>query len=423
MTMKNIKILLFLFVTTFLVSCSKNVIVAPQVKPQPVVVIKDSVAVQKKYESIEYLTVPSYLATPISNSKLIVPVIIINWIPSKDGVVVDSNVSVIGGNQDWGSVTKYNMSVKTVNQWILSNDLKVKYSIEEGSKFRGFNNPNATPYVGIKVIKYINVYEMPLKSPDDNLQSASTKIPDYDSLFKKLNLKELVELQGVKEVWINWTNTGGIWVPESNMASPTTGDISNSYKRPKDLPIYDKTYVVYGAAFDRWFAEMVHCRGHQIEAQMAHLNKNFFWQDFVGYPKGNPQPYKQGGRCGSTHFTPNSTGDYDYSNTTDVLSDIGDWNPNNNGKKTLINKNAWTFKRTPPFQVPTVENHKRWNDHANYTLGTDPQSGWLIYWFQSIPSNTRISYTENGVEKVIENWWDIFYNWDDAIKNKKNLYK
>ena len=187
--MKNIKILLFLSVTTFLVSCSKNIIVAPQVKPQPVVVVKDTVVVQKKYESIEYLTVPSYLSTPVSNSKLIVPVIIINWIPSKDGVVVDSNVSVIGGNQDWGSVTKYNMSVKTVNQWILSNDLKVKYSIEEGSKFRGFNNPNTSPYVVIKVIKYINVYEMPLKSPDDNIQPG-VKIPDYDSLFKKLNLKE-----------------------------------------------------------------------------------------------------------------------------------------------------------------------------------------------------------------------------------------
>ena len=56
--MKNIKILLFLSVTIFLVSCSKNIVVAPEVKPQPVVVVKDTVAVQKKYESIEYLTVP-----------------------------------------------------------------------------------------------------------------------------------------------------------------------------------------------------------------------------------------------------------------------------------------------------------------------------------------------------------------------------
>jgi hypothetical protein len=390
--------------------------------------------------------------------------------------------------------------------------LKVKYSIEEGSKFRGFNNPNASPYVGIKVIKYINVYEMPLTSPDDNLQPG-VKIPDYKKLFEKLNLKELVESEGVKEVWLNWTNTGGIWVPESNMASPTTGDISNSYKRPTDLPIYDKTYVVYGSSFDRWFAEMVHCRGHQIEAQMSYLNKDFFWQEFVGYPKGDSQPYKQGGRSGSTHFTPNSTGDYDYSNTTDVLSDVGDWVPGGNGKKTLINKNNWTFKRTVPFEIPNVENHKRWNDHANYTFGTDPQSGWLIYWFQSIPNsnnntifskysitisqkdidnssymdtvfrmvdtvmkkeiikvvngvnieyydgfnrkqtvnykiaktyndeiftenevkfyyvdkNKKVTYTTNSssvkTTAQLENWWDIYYNWDDAIKNKKNLYK
>ena len=374
--------------------------------------------------NIENLSIPEYLSTPAVNSQIVVPVIIINWIPSADGSIIDSNVAKISGIQDWGNVIKYGMSVKTVNQWILSNDLKNKFGIEEGSKFRGYNNPTATPYVGIKVIKYINIYEMPLIPPGDNLQGSNVLIPDYKSVFERINLKTLVETLGVKEVWLNWTNsTGNIWVPESNMASPITGDISNSYHRPNDLPIYNKTYVVYGASFDRWFAEMLHCRGHQIEAQMAYLNNNFFWQDFVGFPKGAPQPYYQGGRSGSTHFTPNSINDYDYANTTKILSDIGDWNPNNDGTKKLVNNETWTYNRPVPFQVPTVENHTKWNDQAKYGVGTDPQSGWLIYWFQSIPSYTPIKYTQNGADKTIENWWDIFYNWDEAIKQKKNLYK
>jgi hypothetical protein len=374
--------------------------------------------------SIEYISIPTYLSTPATNSQIVVPVIIINWIPSANGISVDSNVAKVGGNQDWGSVSKFGMSIQTVNQWILSNDLKVKFGIEEGSKFRGYSNPSATPYVGIKVVKYINIYEMPLIFPGDNIQGPNVLIPDYKSVFERINLKSLVESLGVKEVWINWTNsTGNIWIPESNMASPTTGDISNSYQRANDLPIYNKTYVVYGASFDRWFADMLHCRGHQIEAQMAYLNKDFFWQDFVGFPKGAPQPYSQGGRSGSTHFTPNSIADYDYANTTKILSDIGDWNPNNNGVKKLVNNETWTFSRPTPFQVPTVENHTKWNEQAKYVFGTDPQSGWLIYWFQSIPSNIPIKYSQNGIEKTIENWWDIYYNWDDAIKSNKKLFK
>ena len=372
--------------------------------------------------NIENLSIPDFLATPALNSQIVVPVIIINWIPSNNGATVDSNVASISGIKDLGNVIKYGMTVKTVNQWILSNDLKTKFGIEEGSKFRGYSNPSATPYVGIKVVKYINIYEMPLISPGDNRQGPNVLIPDYKSVFERINLKSLVESLGVKEVWINFTNpTGNIWIPESNMASPTTGDISNSYQRANDLPIYNKTYVVYGASFDRWFAEMLHCRGHQIEAQMSYLNKDFFWQDFVGMPKGASKP--QGGRSGSTHFTPNSIADYDYANTTKILSDIGDWNPNNNGVKKLVNNETWTFSRSTPFQVPTVENHTKWNEQAKYVFGTDPQSGWLIYWFQSIPSNMPIKYSQNGIEKTIENWWDIYYNWDDAIKSNKKLFK
>ena len=34
-----------------------------------------------------------------------------------------------------------------------------------------------------------------------------------------------------------------------------------------------------------------------------------------------------------------------------------------------------------------------------------------------------IKYSQNGIEKTIENWWDIYYNWDDAIKSNKKLFK
>jgi hypothetical protein len=77
-----------------------------------------------------------------------------------------------------------------------------------------------------------------------------------------------------------------------------------------------------------------------------------------------------------------------------------------------------------PFTYPTVIDHDRWDVHSKSPVGSDPQSGWLIYWFQSIPSKDNgIKYQgEDGSEISITNWWDLYYNWDDTISNEKKLY-
>ena len=55
---------------------------------------------------------------------------------------------------------------------------------------------------------------------------------------------------------------------------------------------------------------------------------------------------------------------------------------------------------------------------SNYT--DDAQVKWFIYWWQSIPGlNNTIPYNNS----TLTNWWDIFYNWDDAIKSNKKLFK
>jgi hypothetical protein len=57
---------------------------------------------------------------------------------------------------------------------------------------------------------------------------------------------------------------------------------------------------------------------------------------------------------------------------------------------------------------------------GNEDWNKDAQTKWFIYWWQSIPGyNNNIE--DNG--KKITNWWDIIYNWDDAIKNKTKLVK
>jgi len=143
------------------------------------------------------------------------------------------------------------------------------------------------------------------------------------------------------------------------MSSPTTGDISNSFRDPTDLPIYDRTYVLYNYNSLRTQAEAVHNHGHQLESILSYVNNrqdgntDLWWKKFCGR---NDNGTFQQGRCGNTHFPPNATNDYDYLNPTPVLSDCLDWTPDKSGQQTLVNANTWAIFLT---RGPITSLHRR----------------------------------------------------------------
>ena len=402
----------FLFL---LISCSKEDVPTP-IKPEVVVQTK---VIEPTYSPIQFENVDEFLSTPASGAKLIIPVVVINYIPSKDkGKTLDQTTFPFKGDND---KIDYNLPVSEYKKWLLSNDIRTKAAIEEGSKFRN----STTPYVGIKVIKYINVYEIAKISrgmPADLFKTDSTEgdYPDYKDLFKKIGLDTLVNNYGVKEIWFNRKSLA---VPESNMSSPTTGDVSNAYYgseqyglvnaiQPNDLPIYNKTYVVYSHFVHFGYTNNIHVRGHQIERQMSYVN-NTMWNNFVGplTTKGRPKG------CGNTHFPVNAVNAYDYDNSTYISSEIKDWNPNGTSLKSDVNNLNW--KRNISINYNKIPSSTYKNETSRNVIGNDAQGGWMIYWFQSIPGdNNKITYGS----KQLTNWWDIYYNWDDAIINKKNLY-
>ena len=386
-------------------------------------------------ENGEYLPVNTFLANPVIDADLIVPVVIINYIPSDNHTTITDNFAELDAVKDYGDQIKYNLPVKTVKNLWLGSDIRQKWSMEEGSRYHGQEDPSKKPYLGFKVIADIIIYSLDLNQEGQ---------PDYFKLFNRINLKDKVETLGVKEVWFNHF-PDNYWVPESNMSSPhkvfnydgrVVADVSNSYRKDDDLPIYDRTYVVYGNA--GWYANNVHNHGHQIEAQLAildvHQNKyklsQLFYQRFGGYPLGDtPQPYYRGGRVGLVHFPPNAEGDYDYDNTNYIESDILDWKPDGSGVKKLINKDAWHYSRTMPVHIPIIQPDEHgiwssWTLGSSNKVGGDPHGGWLIYWMQSIPSKSNnIPYSFNGNNYTISNWWDIIYQWDETILNNRNLFE
>jgi hypothetical protein len=143
---------------------------------------------------------------------------------------------------------------------------------------------------------------------------------------------------------------------------------------------------------------MIHNRGHQIEAQLSHLDGNFW-----GNHSNKTDGYGDSTRLGCTHKPPNTTKDYDWNNKSFAMSDIEDWKPTG-GTRKLINSDRWmNINYTPPTPVNSIPYDPN-----------DSQMKWLIFWLQSIPSN-------NSNISGASNWWDLFYNWDDAIKNRKRL--
>jgi hypothetical protein len=376
---------------------------------------KDSLYVS---EIEEVKSIDTYLTNPVAGAKIIVPVVIINYYATLNGVDIDTKRQPSYGSLD--PITIENLKLKTIDELKLT-----KFGMEEGAKHRGFNNTSANPNIGIQVVKHYNVYEIKKVMSADKINYFT----DFKDLFTKLNIKSAVDDLGAKEVWFSLRplsaeypvvknenlspenfQAGG---PESNMSSPTSGDVSNSWRIADDLPIYNSTYVVYTYNLHRSHAENIHNHGHQIEAQLNQIDIGDFSKDerlflnkFVGVSNikyaGKPL-----GRNGMTHFPPNTTVDYDWNNTTIVKSDIEDWKPEGGNLKDIDNKRWMSTNYVYPSVAYKVDEN-------------DAQYKWIMFWFQTIPgANNDIKYGNY----TISNWWDILYNWDNAIRTKKKLYE
>lgn len=354
----------------------------------------------------EFIPVPAELKSK-NRGVIKVPVVIINYLPTSNGYELDRTKTQdsVGQSMVGPFYTLDRAKTKTLKDKIIE-----KNAIEEGTRFRDYATNKISYYVDVDVVAYINVYEMNYKyigvSP---VYKRDWWNLDYIELMNRVNLKYYVETLGAKEVWLTtFPREQGYLsynVDEANMASPTTGDISNSYRLPNDLPIYNKTYVMYGDNGWRGVPEDLHNRGHQLESQLSYIDNTTWWTKFA-----------KTGRCGWTHMPINTTKHYDYAKDSTVSSDIMTWKPSG-GTFVNLNNDAWT-KKVYPFesQISMISESAGLTGTVNYA--TDAQVKWFLFWWQSVPGHN------NGIidgTTTVSNWWDIFYNWDDAIKNRKKL--
>lgn len=337
-----------------------------------------------------------YLSTPAGGHLYEIPVVIINYLPTTDGVNVDT------------AVTNWTSTLEALKTRVNRQTIQSKFMLEEGSRFRGYGNPAALPSLGYRVVRVITVYE---ELPTGFAAPGNPNLffPDYNQILNRFGAENYVRNLGVKEFWIWGYHHGNIVPAESNMSSPTTGDISNSNRFQDDLPVYDRTYTVYNYNFTRSAAEATHNHGHQLEAILSYANQRqdgnttLFWRKFVGQ---NQNGNFITGRCGWTHMPPNTTADYDYANMTTVNSDIEDWTPDGIGQSRPVNASTWG---TIPYA---------WPDNAAPAQLTE--SKWYVYWMQNMPGRgNTIPYGQNRMT----NWWAFTADWDASINAQLGLYE
>jgi hypothetical protein len=296
-----------------------------------------------------------------------VPVLVIQFFPpaadrSKIDVAETSNVGA---------------PVKEVREKCARMTREVIEALEQGSRYHAYKDPKARRSLHYVVVDSKEYLEPMPRSPK---VYDGARLPDYDAILKRAAIEDYVKTKGVKEVWIWGYHSKTLRPWESNMSSPA-GDVSNSDRDPRDLPVFDRTYTVYHYNYQRETSEAVHNHIHQIEAIMR-ARGGKLWEAFEGR--------KGAWRCGNCHFPPNGRRDYDWANKDYIDSDIEDWKPEGFGHKERLNCEKW---------------------------GGDSLR-WFVYWMQSIPGEGN-KLTFQG--QPLTNWWVYLGDYDYARNNKVGL--
>jgi uncharacterized protein YjdB len=364
---------------------------------------------------LERIPVAAREATPAPGAQWEVPVMLIAYVPTADGTRVDVRKA-----PDFWSLNP--VPLDTIEQRCLDYASRRKMMAEEASRFRGSRNPLAAPALGYRIIEQVFVWSTTPGSPKRN--AAQDIFPDYRRIYEETNAMRMVPERRVKEVWLCESGFGRAFPSfdpalhdpadfrtgwESNMASPSSGDISNSDRDPNDLPVFAHTHILYGINFRRSQAEAMHNVGHQLEAMLSWANwrqdgnSHLFWRRFVGQDDaGNFVT----GRAGWTHMPPNTTGNYDYHNPALVQADIEDWRPDGLGTRTAVSNRTWSQLAFP------------WPGAQQF--GQREESQWYVYWMQNMPGRgNRIPHPSGG---WMTNWWAFVGDWDGAVRSGLGLY-
>ena len=126
-------------------------------------------------------------ASQMASNRFVIPVLVIHYFPAS-GTNLDLRVTGdVGG------------SLEAIREKTRRQTREAIAALEEGSRYRAFLDPSATPALKYQVVGSREFLE-PL--PTWNKPHHKTPMTDYRQILNRVNIQDWVQQQGVKEVWI-----------------------------------------------------------------------------------------------------------------------------------------------------------------------------------------------------------------------------
>jgi hypothetical protein len=270
----------------------------------------------------------------------------------------------------------------------------VTEALSFGTAYRGYANPSAPRDLAYNVVASLE-FLTPVPSIPSTFNPSYPKRADYATIMTSIDVCDHVLNHGVDEIWI-WAYQGPhqLDISESKMSGPN-GDISNSY-RLNDMPYCGRSYLVYTYNYGRGTAEAVEDHGHQIEAELAHVDAHLLRDLFMG--PNYPATLGVVGRCGSIHNPPNARFEYDRFNPDPNSSDCLAWTPDGIGALSPISCANWGC-----------------DDNGD---ADNPARNYQVWWMQNLPG---IGNTVSYEGRRMGDWWDVYYDFDGVMASHPSL--
>jgi hypothetical protein len=206
---------------------------------------------------------------------------------------------------------------------------------------------------------------------------------DYYAIIKRFEILQRVANNEIDEVWVfNFPHAGFY---ESIMAGP--GAFWCNAPPLRNTESSQRRFVIMGFSYERGVGEMLENMGHRAESIMEKAFEKLtgddnLWKRFIRHERTYPGK----AALGNVHFAPNSDHDYDWNNSSTVISECDDWLynfPNFKGTTREVTAAEWGHG-------DTRKHHIWWMKHFPKTKGL--KNGIHHNWWQYIanPNNVNI---------------------------------
>ncbi|MEP7166775.1 MAG: hypothetical protein ABI758_02230 [Candidatus Woesebacteria bacterium] len=261
---------------------------------------------------------------------------------------------------------------------------ELQKEIRLDSRFQGYRNGNTSPNgINVSIKKLITV-----NGPRPN--GDGTPPGSINQTFTDLGVCSLINTLKIDQVWI-WTDANHDGSPqfEYYLSSKYIDDkwMRDVYAVHALTPFCngDRGIAVLGLYYSDGFTISSHIFGHMSEGMFSYLfGRELFWNRWAGLVPGSSEAKT----CGTVHFAPNSTADYEYSLTNSVSSKCQNWKPDGSGTATTLSCTTWGCT----------------------------QGGYYRWWQQNIPGlNNTFQYSG----KTLPNFYSFLSDFDKTLEDTR----